>query len=49
MAAGLFGFVGYDIIRLIETLPLINKEAIEVPDSRLIRPIMSDNLRRDKK
>ena len=38
MAAGLFGFVGYDIIRLKETLPLKNKEVIEAPDSRLIRP-----------
>ena len=38
MAAGLFGFVGYDIIRLKENLPNVNKEVVDSPDARLIRP-----------
>ncbi len=38
MIAGLFGYVSYDVIRLIENLPDINNDELEVPDIRLIRP-----------
>ena len=38
MTAGLFGYVSYDVIRLIENLPDINKDELGVPDIRLIRP-----------
>ena len=38
MVAGLFGYVSYDVIRLIENLPNTNKDALGVPDIRLIRP-----------
>ena len=38
MMAGLFGYVSYDVIRLIENLPNINKDELGVPDIRLIRP-----------
>ena len=38
MIAGLFGYVSYDVIRLIENLPKINKDKLSVPDIRLIRP-----------
>ena len=38
MIAGLFGYVSYDVIRLIENLPNINNDELGVPDIRLIRP-----------
>ena len=38
MIAGLFGYVSYDVIRLIENLPNINIDELGVPDIRLIRP-----------
>ncbi|MFL2793705.1 MAG: anthranilate synthase component I [Paracoccaceae bacterium] len=38
MIAGLFGYVSYDVIRLIESLPHINSDELDVPDIRLIRP-----------
>ena len=38
MAAGVFGYMGYDMVRLMEHLPDINPVAIDVPDSILIRP-----------
>ena len=38
MVAGLFGYVSYDVIRLIENLPNTNNDALGVPDIRLIRP-----------
>ena len=37
-AAGLFGYLGYDMIRLVEHLPNINPDPIGVPDAVLIRP-----------
>ena len=40
MIAGLFGYVSYDVIRLIENLPNINNDELEVPDIRLIRPCL---------
>ena len=38
MIAGLFGYVSYDVIRLIENLPHVNNDELGVPDIRLIRP-----------
>src|SRR5690606_16622693 len=38
MAAGVFGYMGYDTVRLIERLPDVRPDALEVPDSVLIRP-----------
>ncbi|MEO9865605.1 chorismate-binding protein, partial [Yoonia sp.] len=37
-AAGLFGFLGYDMIRLIEHLPDVNPDPIGLPDAVMIRP-----------
>ena len=37
-AAGLFGYLGYDMIRLVEHLPDINPDPIGVPDAVMIRP-----------
>jgi anthranilate synthase component 1 len=37
-AAGLFGYLGYDMIRLVEHLPNINPDPIGVPDAILLRP-----------
>lgn len=38
IAAGLFGYLGYDIIRLVEHLPRINPDPIGVSDAMLMRP-----------
>lgn len=38
MAAGLFGYLGYDMIRLVEHLPNINKDILELPDAVMLRP-----------
>ena len=38
MAAGLFGYFGYDMIRHIEAIPDSNRVAIDTPDSILVRP-----------
>ena len=38
MAAGLFGYFGYDMIRHIEAIPDANPVAIDTPDSMLVRP-----------
>ena len=38
MSAGIFGYMGYDTIRLIEALPNENPDHLGVPDSILIRP-----------
>jgi len=38
MAAGLFGYLGYDMIRLVEHLPNINPDPIGTPDAILMRP-----------
>ncbi|MEM7719270.1 MAG: anthranilate synthase component I [Pseudomonadota bacterium] len=37
-AAGLFGYLGYDMIRLVEHLPNINPDPIGLPDAVLLRP-----------
>src|SRR5436305_10098030 len=38
MAAGIFGYLGYDMVRLMEELPLANPDPIGIPDAILIRP-----------
>lgn len=38
MAAGLFGYLGYDMIRLVEHLPHVNPDPIGTPDAILMRP-----------
>ncbi|MEL6958290.1 MAG: anthranilate synthase component I [Pseudomonadota bacterium] len=37
-SAGLFGYLGYDMIRLVEHLPNINPDPIGLPDAVMIRP-----------
>jgi anthranilate synthase component 1 len=38
MAAGVFGALGYDMIRLAEHLPDVNPDPLDLPDSVLTRP-----------
>src|SRR5437660_792577 len=38
MAAGLFGYLGYDMVRLMEELPPPKPDPIGIPDAILIRP-----------
>jgi anthranilate synthase component I len=38
MALGIFGYMGYDTVRLIEKLPEPNPDPIGIPDALLIRP-----------
>ncbi len=38
MAAGVFGYLGYDTVRLIERLPDARPDTLGVPDSVLMRP-----------
>ena len=38
MVAGVFGYMGYDTVRLVEDLPDQPPEAIDVPDGILVRP-----------
>ncbi len=37
-AAGLFGYLGYDMIRLVEHLPDVNPDPLGLPDAVLMRP-----------
>ena len=37
-SAGLFGYLGYDMVRLVEHLPDINPDPMGLPDAILIRP-----------
>jgi anthranilate synthase component 1 len=37
-AAGLFGYLGYDMIRLVEHLPDVNPDPLGLPDATLLRP-----------
>jgi anthranilate synthase component 1 len=37
-AAGLFGFLGYDMIRLVEHLPDVNPDPLDLPDALMLRP-----------
>jgi anthranilate synthase component 1 len=38
MAAGVFGYLGYDMVRLMERLPQPNPDPIGIPDAVLVRP-----------
>jgi anthranilate synthase component 1 len=38
MAAGVFGYLGYDMVRLMEKLPAPKPDPIAIPDAVLIRP-----------
>ena len=37
-SAGLFGYLGYDMIRLVEHLPNVNPDPIGLPDAVMLRP-----------
>jgi anthranilate synthase component 1 len=38
MAGGLFGVLGYDMVRLVERLPDVNPDPLGLPDAVMIRP-----------
>ncbi len=38
IASGLFGYLGYDMIRLVEYLPNVNPDPLGLPDAVLLRP-----------
>jgi len=38
MAAGLFGYLGYDMVRLVEHLPEVNPDPLGLPDAVMLRP-----------
>ena len=38
VSAGLFGYLGYDMIRLVENLPNVNPDPLGLPDAVLMRP-----------
>ena len=38
MAAGMFGYLGYEMVRLMEKLPQPNPDPIGIPDAVLVRP-----------
>ena len=40
MAAGIFGYMGYDTVRLIEALPEMRPDPLGVPDAVMIRPTL---------
>jgi anthranilate synthase component 1 len=40
MAAGVFGYLGYDMVRLMEDLPQPGPDPIGIPDAILIRPTL---------
>ncbi|MGD1882551.1 MAG: anthranilate synthase component I [Paracoccaceae bacterium] len=37
-AAGLFGYLGYDMVRLVEYLPEMNPDPLGLPDALMLRP-----------
>ncbi len=37
-SAGLFGYLGYDMIRLVEYLPNVNPDPLKLPDAVMLRP-----------
>ncbi|MEI8396018.1 MAG: anthranilate synthase component I [Rhodospirillaceae bacterium] len=48
MSAGLFGYLGYDMVRLIERLPDTNPDTLGIPDAVLMRPtvmVIFDNIK----
>jgi len=38
MAAGLVGYMGYDMVRLVEPVPDLNKPRFDLPDGQFLRP-----------
>jgi anthranilate synthase component I, non-proteobacterial lineages len=38
ISTGLFGYLGYDMIRLVDPLPLTNPDPLNLPDAVLMRP-----------
>ena len=46
MAAGVFGYLGYDMVRLMEDLPPPNPDPIGIPDAVLVRPTHHRGVRR---
>lgn len=38
ISAGLFGYLGYDMIRLVEHLPNVNPDPLNLPDAIMMRP-----------
>ena len=38
MSAGVFGYLGYDMVRLMEELPEANPDPIGIPDAIMLRP-----------
>jgi anthranilate synthase component 1 len=40
MSAGIFGYLGYDMVRLMEELPQPNPDPIGIPDAVLVRPTL---------
>ena len=40
IAVGLFGYLGYDMVRLMETLPALKPDVLGVPDAVLLRPTL---------
>ncbi|WP_424813901.1 anthranilate synthase component I [Roseococcus sp. YIM B11640] len=40
MAAGLFGYLGYDMVREMERLPATNPDVLGIPDGVMIRPTL---------
>jgi anthranilate synthase component I len=40
MAAGVFGYLGYDMVRLMEELPSPNPDPVGIPDAVLVRPTL---------
>jgi len=50
MASGLFGYLGYDMIKLVERLPSANPDDMQVPEAVLVRPgivLVFDAIERD--
>ena len=50
VAAGVYGYIGYDFVRNIEILPNQNKDALGIPDIVLLRPsvtIVFDNISKE--
>ena len=40
MAGGLVGYLGYDMVRLMERLPVKNRDVVGVPDALMLRPTL---------
>jgi len=40
MAAGVFGYLGYDMVRLMEELPPPNPDPVGIPDALMVRPTL---------